>query len=197
MMKITIAIARVASSAGNPSPTVRMARMARTMFRRCSSTAAPAVGCFSAVRLSQSRHGMPGLVAARAVAAGEVLFRWTGALTAPPSPPPTLLPPPPPLRLPPPPPPPPPSPPPPPLLPPPSSPPPPPPSPPPGALTVRNTGDRCLQVGQRSWLTPGPEEEGEPAWVFLNHSFEPSVRVSHAPLPSRDPVPRCSCTPDP
>ena len=36
---------------------------------------------------------------------------------------------------------------------------------------------------------PGPEEEGEPAWVFLNHSFEPSVRVSHAPLPNRDPAP--------
>ena len=168
------------------------------MYRRLSSTAAPAVGCFSAVRLSQSRHGMPGLVATRAVAAGEVLFRWTGVLTAPPSLPLTIaatdlaadsaaaaatatalatiaLPPPPPL------------------LPPPPSPPPPsptpPPSPPPGVLTVNNTGDRCLQVGQRSWLTPGPEEEGEPAWVFLNHSFEPSVRVSHAPLPNRDPAP--------
>ena len=77
---------------------------------------------------------MPGLVAARAVAAGEVLFCWTGVLIG------------------------------------------------------RNTGDRCLQVGQRHYLTPGPEE-GEPPWVFLNHSFAPSVHVSHPPLPSKDPLP--------
>ena len=101
--------------------------------RRCSSVAAP-VGSFSAVRVAQSRQGMPGLVAARAVAAGEVLFCWTGVLIG------------------------------------------------------RNTGDRCLQVGQRHYLTPGPEE-GEPPWVFLNHSFAPSVHVSHPPLPSKDPLP--------
>ena len=101
--------------------------------RRWSSVAAP-IGSFSAVRVAQSRQGMPGLVAARAVAAGEVLFCWTGVLIG------------------------------------------------------RNTGDRCLQVGQRHYLTPGPEE-GEPPWVFLNHSYVPTVELSHPPVVGRDPAP--------
>ena len=59
-----------------------------------------------------------------------------------------------------------------------------------GMLIGRNTGDRCLRVGERHFLTPAPEE-GEPPWVFLNHSFEPSVRLSHPPVPSgvADPPP--------
>jgi|TARA_B110000208_G_C11578407_1_gene361603 hypothetical protein len=52
-----------------------------------------------------------------------------------------------------------------------------------GVLLDTNTGDRCLQVGHQHWLTPGAEE-GEPPWVFLNHSFEPTVHLSHLPLDS-------------
>jgi hypothetical protein len=100
-----------------------------------SSAAVPAVGCYGAVHVAESSHdGMPGLYASRPVAAGEVLFRWTGVLLA------------------------------------------------------HNSGDRCLQVGRQSWLTP-PQSEGEPPWVFLNHSFDPSVLISHAPLPATDPAP--------
>jgi hypothetical protein len=47
-----------------------------------------------------------------------------------------------------------------------------------GALLTENTGDRCLQVGHARWITPRPNEH-EPPWVFLNHSFQPSVRISH------------------
>jgi hypothetical protein len=50
-----------------------------------------------------------------------------------------------------------------------------------GKILSSNTGDRCLQVGQQQWITP-KAEEGEPPWVFLNHSFEPSVHLSHPPL---------------
>jgi len=59
-----------------------------------------------------------------------------------------------------------------------------------GVLIRSNTGDRCLRVGERHYLTPAAEE-GEPPWVFLNHSFEPTVRLSHPPLPSgtADPPP--------
>ena len=50
-----------------------------------------------------------------------------------------------------------------------------------GALIGANTGDRCLQVGLKYWLTPHPEQ-GEPPWVFLNHSFAPTVHLTHPPL---------------
>lgn len=54
-----------------------------------------------------------------------------------------------------------------------------------GMLIRRNTGDRCLQVGRDAYLTPTLEEQEveAPPWVFLNHSFQPTVRVDHAPLP--------------
>ena len=58
--------------------------------RGLTSVVTPAVGCFAAARLAQSRHGMPGLVTARAVAAGEVLFRWTGERSPPSLPLPSL-----------------------------------------------------------------------------------------------------------
>mmetsp|Transcript_41628 Transcript_41628/g.137141 ORF Transcript_41628/g.137141 Transcript_41628/m.137141 type:complete len:200 (-) Transcript_41628:162-761(-) len=57
-----------------------------------------------------------------------------------------------------------------------------------GQIVGRNTGDRCLQVGQQSFLTPA-SQEGEPPWVFLQHSFRPSVRITHPPLAPRDPDP--------
>ena len=46
-----------------------------------------------------------------------------------------------------------------------------------GRLLTRNTGDRCLQVRSQTWLTP-KEDEIEPPWVFLNHSFQPSVTLN-------------------
>jgi len=53
-----------------------------------------------------------------------------------------------------------------------------------GMLIRRNTGDRCLQVGQGAYLTPAPAEPESP-WVFLSHSFDPSVSLSHPPLEAR------------
>ena len=43
-------------------------------------------------------------------------------------------------------------------------------------------------MGQRHYITPGAEER-EPPWVFLDHSFDPSVRISHPQLPAADPAP--------
>ena len=108
---------------------VRQRRPVNTCLRR-RSFATPALGSFSGVHVAE-HGGMPSLLTSRRVRAGEVMFRFTGALI--------------------------------------------------GA----NTGDRCLQVGRRHWLTPHPEE-GEPPWVFLNHSFEPTVHISHPPMPFDD-----------
>lgn len=57
-----------------------------------------------------------------------------------------------------------------------------------GMLIGSNTGDRCLRVGERHYLTPAPEED-EPPWVFLNHSYSPSVELSHPPVEGRNPPP--------
>ena len=65
-------------------------RWPRMRVRGLTSLVGPPVGCFAAARLAQSRHGMPGLVTARAVAAGEVLFRWTGERSPPSLPLPSL-----------------------------------------------------------------------------------------------------------
>ena len=54
-----------------------------------------------------------------------------------------------------------------------------------GHLIPINTGDRCLQVGAQRWMTPDPEQD-EPPWVYLNHSFDPSVHISHTPLPETE-----------
>lgn len=88
-----------------------------------ATTTPPPVGCFGAVRVGEV-DGMPSLLSRRNIGAGDVVFRFTGA------------------------------------------------------LLDRNQGDRCLQVGRDRWVTPAPGE-GEPPWVFLNHSFAPTVRVSH------------------
>ena len=90
--------------------------------RRCFST--NLLGCFTAVRVD-NHNGMPSLLSARSISAGETLFQFTGI------------------------------------------------------LLNENNGDRCLQVGKRHWLTP---EDGEPPWVFLNHSFEPSIHLTHPTL---------------
>lgn len=55
-----------------------------------------------------------------------------------------------------------------------------------GVLVGRNTGDRCLRVGEHHYLA---SEEGEPPWVFLNHSYTPSVSLSHEAVRGRDPAP--------
>ena len=63
-----------------------------------------------------------------------------------------------------------------------------------GKLLSENTGDRCLQVSLKHWITPDPTES-EPPWVYLNHSFNPSVHVSHEKvLPPFDTPPIITAT---
>ena len=57
-----------------------------------------------------------------------------------------------------------------------------------GMLRRDNVGDRSIMVGREVHLYPGPDA-GEPHWVFLNHSFSPTVHLSHAPVPSVDSPP--------
>ena len=57
-----------------------------------------------------------------------------------------------------------------------------------GVLIRRNTGDRCLRVGEHHYLAT-EEEEPEPPWVFLNHSFTPTVALSHDAVRGHNPTP--------
>ena len=56
-----------------------------------------------------------------------------------------------------------------------------------GKLRRENIGDRSLQVGREAHLSCTGDEE-EP-WVFLNHSFNPTIHLSHAPVRTPDEPP--------
>jgi len=55
-----------------------------------------------------------------------------------------------------------------------------------GVLRRDNIGDRSLMVGREAHLVSHDEEE---AWVYLNHSFSPSVSIHHPPVNGADAVP--------
>ena len=105
--------------------------MLRQARRRLLSSAAHAVGDFSAVRVLPHADGNA-LVAAQSIARGAVAFRFTGKLCR------------------------------------------------------ANIGDRSLMVGREAHLTSEPEEQ---PWVFLNHSFTPSVQLAHDAVASADAPP--------
>ena len=50
-----------------------------------------------------------------------------------------------------------------------------------GKLRRDNIGDRSIQVGREAHLTLSRADVEEP-WVFLNHSFTPTVHLTHAPV---------------
>lgn len=55
-----------------------------------------------------------------------------------------------------------------------------------GSIRRNNIGDRSLSVGSEAHLT---SLEPEQPWVFLNHSFSPSVRLSHGRVANADALP--------
>ena len=105
--------------------------------RRLLSTAtarATAVGNFSGLRvIKDPATGGEALIAARAFAKADIIFRFTGLMRR------------------------------------------------------DNIGDRSLMVGREAHLISIPEEE-QP-WVFLNHSFSPTLLLSHALVESAEAPP--------
>mmetsp|Transcript_15505 Transcript_15505/g.32422 ORF Transcript_15505/g.32422 Transcript_15505/m.32422 type:complete len:192 (-) Transcript_15505:79-654(-) len=55
-----------------------------------------------------------------------------------------------------------------------------------GTLSSENIGDRSLMVGREAHILSDPEEQ---PWVYLDHSFNPTVSLSHAPVLNADAPP--------
>lgn len=55
-----------------------------------------------------------------------------------------------------------------------------------GILSRENIGDRSLMVGHEAHLLSDPKDQ---PWVYLNHSFDPTVSLSHAPVFNADAAP--------